>query len=113
MATMTRLTTTEQLNSALEASHDKPLLIFKHSTRCPISAAANEQVISYLEGEPNEAIEYRVIYVVEDRPISLEVADLIGVKHESPQVILIKDRHPVWHTSHSNITSRALKDELS
>lgn len=112
MATMTRLTTIEQLNTALEASHHKPLLLFKHSTRCPISAAAYQQVISYLEDEPNESIEYGIIYVVEDRPTSLEVADLIGIKHESPQVILVKDKKAIWNTSHSYITSRALKDEL-
>lgn len=112
MATMTRLTTIDQLNTALEASHHKPLLLFKHSTRCPISANAYQQVMSYLEDEPNESVDYGIIYVVEDRPTSLEAAVLTGLKHESPQVMLVKDKKPVWHTSHSYITSRALKDEL-
>lgn len=112
MATMTRLTSIEQLNTALEASHDRPLFLFKHSTRCPISSAAFQQVMSYLEDEPNQSIDYRMIYVVEDRPISLEVAELTGIPHESPQVILVSDRNPIWNTSHSYITSRALKDEL-
>ncbi|MEC0090088.1 bacillithiol system redox-active protein YtxJ [Paenibacillus macquariensis] len=112
MATMTRLTSIEQLNDALGASHDRPLFLFKHSTRCPISAAAYQQVTSYLEDEPNESIDYRMIYVVEDRPVSLEAAELIGIQHASPQVILVSGGNPIWNTSHSYITSHALKDEL-
>jgi bacillithiol system protein YtxJ len=112
MTSMIRLTTLEQLNTALEASQEKPLLLFKHSTRCPVSKKAYQQVLSYLEDSPNESIDYKMIYVVEDRSISLEAADLVGVKHESPQVILLKDQKVVWHTSHSKITSRFLKDEL-
>ncbi|MWV45165.1 bacillithiol system redox-active protein YtxJ [Paenibacillus sp. HJL G12] len=112
MATMTKLTTSEQLQTALEASKDKPLLLFKHSTRCPISAGAYQQVMSYLQNEPNEAVEYGLIHVVEDRPVSLETADILGIQHESPQVILVKNQAPVWHTSHSHITADALKQHL-
>lgn len=36
MADMTKMTSIEQLNSAVEATKDQPLLLFKHSTRCPI-----------------------------------------------------------------------------
>ncbi|GIO65473.1 bacillithiol system redox-active protein YtxJ [Paenibacillus sp. JTLBN-2024] len=112
MATMTKLTTSQQLHSALAASDEKPLLLFKHSTRCPISAGAYQQMMSYLQNEPNEAVEYALIHVVEDRPVSLEAADLLGVQHESPQVILVKNQAPVWHTSHSHITEDALKQHL-
>ncbi|QDY83222.1 bacillithiol system redox-active protein YtxJ [Paenibacillus polymyxa] len=113
MATMTKMTTIQQLNTALEASSDKPLLLFKHSTRCPISAGAYQEVESYLEGASDENIEYGIIYVVEDRPVSNAAADKLQVKHESPQAILIKDGEAVWHTSHSNITARALHDHLT
>ncbi|AOZ91562.1 bacillithiol system redox-active protein YtxJ [Paenibacillus crassostreae] len=112
MASITRLTTLEQLNTVLEASQNKPQLLFKHSTRCSISKSAYKQVMSYLEETPNESIDYGMIYVIEDRPISRELADLVGVKHESPQVILLKDKQPVWHISHSKITSHALQHEL-
>ncbi|WP_225999586.1 bacillithiol system redox-active protein YtxJ [Paenibacillus sp. BJ-4] len=113
MATMTKMTTVQQLNSALEASSDKPLLLFKHSTRCPISSGAYQEMESYLQAAPNESIEYGIIYVVEDRPVSNEAADRLQVKHESPQAILIKDGEAVWHTSHSNITARTLHDHLT
>lgn len=112
MATMTRLTTNEQLQSALEASGDKPLVLFKHSTRCPISSRAYQEVMSYLQDNPNESVEYGIIYVVEDRAVSNEAASVIGIKHESPQLILVNVGKPTWHTSHSHITSDALKEQL-
>lgn len=112
MATMTKLTTSDQLQSALGASTDKPLLLFKHSTRCPISTRAYQELNSYLQDQPNETVDYGLIHVVEDRPVSLEAAELLGVQHESPQVILVRNQAPIWHTSHSHITSDALKEHL-
>lgn len=113
MATMTKMNTVQQLTTALEASSDKPLLIFKHSTRCPISSGAYQEMESYLQAAPNENIEYGIIYVVEDRPVSDEAANRLHVKHESPQAILIKDGEAVWYTSHSNITAHTLQDHLT
>lgn len=113
MADMTKMTSIEQLNSAVQATEDQPLLLFKHSTRCPISAHAYQEMNDYLHNSPNESVKYGIIYVVEDRPVSNEAAERLGVKYESPQVIFIKNGTPVWHTSHSEITSRTLADTLS
>lgn len=113
MADMTKMTSIEQLNSAVEASEGQPLLLFKHSTRCPISANAYQEMNNYLQNNPNENVNYGIIYVVEDRPVSNEAADKLGVKHESPQAILVKNGFPVWHTSHSDITSSTLTNALS
>ncbi|PQP80430.1 bacillithiol system redox-active protein YtxJ [Paenibacillus sp. PCH8] len=113
MADMTKMTSIEQLNSAVEATEDQPLLLFKHSTRCPISAHAYQEMNDYLHNTPNEQVKYGIIYVVEDRTVSNEAAEQLGVKHESPQAILIKKGIPVWHTSHSDITTTTLTNVLS
>ncbi|UNK20213.1 bacillithiol system redox-active protein YtxJ [Paenibacillus sp. N3/727] len=112
MATMTKMTTNEQLRTALESTHQKALLLFKHSTRCPISAGAYEEVTAYLQNHPNEQVDYAMIDVVADRPVSNEAADVLSVKHESPQVIVVRQGAPVWHTSHSHITAEALRGKL-
>nr|WP_237690635.1 bacillithiol system redox-active protein YtxJ [Paenibacillus caui] len=109
---MTQITSAEQLQDVLKASANQPVLLFKHSTRCPISARAYQEVSDYLNDQPNENVIYALIHVVEDRPVSLEAADLLGVKHESPQAILVKDGKAVWNTSHSGITSENLKENL-
>lgn len=112
MSAFTQITSTEQLQDLLETSASRPVLLFKHSTRCPISARAYSEVSSYLSGQPNENAIYGLIHVIEDRPVSLEAAELLSVKHESPQAILIKDGKAVWNTSHSGITSKVLKEIL-
>ncbi len=113
MSELKRITSKEDLHYELEQSADQPLLLFKHSTRCPISAGAHRELKDYLDNAPNEKITYGLIYVVEDRDVSNEAADMLGVKHESPQALLVKDGQAVWHTSHSRITANALKGILA
>jgi bacillithiol system protein YtxJ len=49
------------------------------------------------------------VRVIEERPISLALAERAGVRHESPQALLIKNGKGVWHDSHWGITAAALK----
>lgn len=113
MPTFNQITTSEQLEAVIRESQEKPVLLFKHSTRCPISAGAYAQAQSYLKGSPNADAAYALIHVVEDRPVSLEAADRLGVEHASPQAILLKEGRAVWNVSHSRITSSALQEALS
>jgi bacillithiol system protein YtxJ len=50
--------------------------------------------------------------VVEDRPVSMHVADQAGVRHQSPQAILFYRGKPVWDESHYRITAEELKAAL-
>lgn len=113
MSELKRLASIEELAKALEKSTKQPLLLFKHSTRCPISSRAQREVEAYLSQRPDESVMYGLVYVIEDRSVSNAVAEYVGVKHESPQVILVKNKQAVWHTSHSDITSEALEQILS
>jgi bacillithiol system protein YtxJ len=49
------------------------------------------------------------VRVIEERPVSLALAEQVGVPHASPQSLLIKDGHGVWNASHRGITVEALK----
>jgi bacillithiol system protein YtxJ len=53
-----------------------------------------------------------VVLVIENRRLSDIVAERLGVRHESPQALLIKDGRAVWHASHWSITSEALVNAL-
>jgi bacillithiol system protein YtxJ len=84
-------------------------LLFKHSTICPISTAAYEEFQSYLSAEEVPAA---VILVREDRPVSNEVAERFGIKHESPQIFLLENGEVKWHSSHWKITKGAIEEAL-
>jgi bacillithiol system protein YtxJ len=97
----TQLTDLGQLNDISSLSFDKPVLIFKHSTRCSISRMALKQ----FENEFNladQVIPY-FLDLLEYRPISNEIASRFQVVHQSPQLILIKDGNAIYDVSHSDI----------
>lgn len=102
------LTDLGQLNELIELSHQQPVLIFKHSTRCSISRFAlknfeNEYVFKAEELQPY------FLDLLENRNISNEIAIRFGVQHQSPQILLIKDGKCVYHESHDGINVESLK----
>ena len=92
------------------ASHDGPVFLLKHSTRCPISAS-RWRVYQGLAERESRAAFHRVL-VIEDRPVSLHVAQASGIQHKSPQVILFYKGEPVWDASHYSITEEVIKSAL-
>lgn len=112
MAAYRELTTESEWEQALEATGDKPLLVLKHSTRCPVSAAALEEFEDYLRDEPAQGVEYAMVKVIESRPVSNRIAEDLGVKHESPQIILVKNKEKYWAASHWSVTKRHIRAVL-
>ena len=101
------LATPEQLDEVLNA----PLaLIYKHSTRCPIAAAAIEEVHQLLEERPDAPV--WLVDVNTQRSLSRAVADETGVTHESPQAILLSNGDVVYDASHFAIKADVLAREL-
>ncbi len=86
-------------------------LIFKHSTACGGSHAAAREVERFLAARPGAPV--FVVHVIEQRPLSNELAERTGIRHTSPQVILLEDGKPVWSASHFAITAEALAERLA
>lgn len=103
-----RLTDAEALDRAFAAPR---FLLFKHSTRCPISARAFTEYRSFVEQNPEVATGW--IDVIQDRDLSQEVARRTGVGHESPQAFVLEAGEAAWTASHSAITHRALEASVS
>lgn len=114
MADLKELTTSQDLEAALEESCHRKVLLLKHSTQCPISAHAWREVQNYIQ-QSTDDVQVAMIKVIESRPISNQAAMELGIKHESPQILLLSNKNVVWHTSHQAITQvniiRALNDE--
>ncbi len=104
------LNTIQEYEHILAESQIRPVLLLKHSTRCPISASAWREFQSLAEREKRAAF-YRIL-VVENRPLSLHIADSTGIRHESPQVFLFRHGHVSWHASHWAITAQSMAGAL-
>lgn len=112
MAGTKQILTQGDLDAVLAEAGQRPVLIFKHSTTCPISAAAHREWQAFLATPEAEQVDHAWVRVIEERPLSLALAQRVGVAHESPQALLIKGGRALWHASHWGITQSALKAAL-
>lgn len=97
-----RLYTEEELAEALR----EPALFYKHSSRCWMSGRALRQLESYCLDPSAKPV--FLIDVIAQRELSSRLAEISGVRHASPQVILIEEGGARWHASHLGVSAKAL-----
>ena len=88
------------------ASFSKPALIFKHSTRCSVSRMSLKQFESEFNQE--DALDIWFLDLLNHREISNQIAEMFSVRHESPQVLIIKNGVCSYHASHHHIEAERL-----
>lgn len=103
MENYTELTSVDQWKKVLERSSEKPVLVFKHSTTCPVSAHAYGEFSSF-----EKQMDRYLVKVIEHRSVSNEIAIDLGIQHQSPQAFLIANGEAVWNASHWKITKKTL-----
>lgn len=104
------LTDLGQLNEIITLSNEKPVAIFKHSTRCSVSRMALRQFEN--EFDLSDKVTAYFLDLIAYRDVSNEVAHRFGVQHQSPQLILIKNGKAVYNASHSDIDAGELKARI-
>lgn len=107
------LTQSEQLLDIVRESQEQPVIIFKHSTTCSISAAAKGKIDRQWAdaGLDNAKIYY--LDLLRFRPISQEIAQKFSVQHESPQLLLIQDGECRYDASHMGIRLADVKQAVA
>jgi bacillithiol system protein YtxJ len=104
------LTDMGQLNEIIQESVDKPVILFKHSTRCGVSRMTLKQFEN--EYDLDDTVTPYFLDLLEYRSLSNEVTQRFGVEHQSPQLLLIRNGKAVYDASHSEIYVDALKRYL-
>lgn len=84
----------------LESSHGAPVILFKHSDTCGVSLMVRDA----LERDPVPAFVHEVV-VQRQRALSAHIAARLGVRHESPQVLVVARGAISWHSSHNGVTA--------
>ena len=112
MARLRRLETTTELDEVFRESGVRPVFLLKHSTRCGSSAASWRDFRDFASLHDEEDALYTVVEIPEWRELSDEVARRTGITHESPQVLLLRGGHVVWHASRWRISRQALAKAL-
>ncbi len=105
------ITESNQLTEIISKSNTKPILIFKHSSRCGISRMA----LKNFEREYNLTetdIDLYFLDLLNFRALSNEISEKLKVDHQSPQVILVKNEQVIYSDSHYQISADAVKEIL-
>ncbi len=95
----------EKLEELFALSHKAPIVFFKHSITCPISRNVFNEVAAV-------NAEIWVMVVQDARKVSEAIAEKTGVRHESPQTIIVRDGKAVYHASHYDASSEDITNAL-
>ena len=95
----------EQFTELIKRSEAQPIVIFKHSSSCGVSAAAYEEMQQF----SGEVI---LVVVQQARELSREIERQTGVRHESPQVLVLDNGKVVWSASHFKINAQSVAEAL-
>lgn len=100
------------LDAAVAESRERPVLLFKHSRSCGISCEALDELNAHVTLAGADAA-YKLITVQSHRLVSDAASARFGIRHETPQAILLRNGQPVWNASHFRITADALARVIS
>jgi bacillithiol system protein YtxJ len=111
----------DELHRLIAESESQPVLLFKHSHACGVSMEALDEIVAHLNGRgPRGSVppagaspaQYAMVTVQTHRAVSNAVAQKLGVRHETPQALLIRDGRVVWSASHFRVTAAAVDDAI-
>ncbi len=108
-----KITSEAQIDQLITESTEKPVLIFKHSTRCSISSMSLDRLLRNWKEEDSLQITPYYLDLIAYRSISNLVAERLGIPHESPQVLLLKSGKVTYHESHYGISYAEIKSQIA
>ncbi|TBW28467.1 bacillithiol system redox-active protein YtxJ [Gramella sp. KN1008] len=100
----------EQLDKIEDSSEEKTVAILKHSTRCGVSRMVLRMFESDYDLQEDAPVDLYFLDLITYRDISNEIAERFKVRHESPQLIVIKNGEVVHHASHQGVSAGKLKE---
>jgi bacillithiol system protein YtxJ len=105
------LSEVEQLNELITESSSIPIVIYKHSSRCGLSFMTENKLEEGWEMlQPKVRLYF--LDLIRYREISTAVAERFNVRHQSPQILIIKNGNCVYNTSHHEINVNTILKNL-
>jgi bacillithiol system protein YtxJ len=104
----------DELHRLLAESQSRPVLLFKHSYTCGVSLEALDELVAHLTAQRHHDFDpqYAMVTVQTHRALSNAIAQKLGVRHETPQALLVKNGRVVWSASHFRVTAAAVDDAI-
>ncbi|MDV6377464.1 bacillithiol system redox-active protein YtxJ [Sporosarcina sp. GW1-11] len=104
---MIRIKKIEEWRALLEKSDEQPFLLVKLSMTCVASITAKKELQKLQTDLP-----LVVVIVQFSKRLSETIASDLGVKHETPQLLILKDKRGIWQATHYHIKEATVKDAI-
>lgn len=105
-----KISSAEDLQIIKQKSENQKIMIFKHSTSCSISATVLARMERNWKEEQVKGVVPYYLDLLSYRDLSNQIAQSYGVRHESPQVLLIQNGKCIYDASHYDISFDDLKN---
>lgn len=105
-ANFIKLDSLDRLDQLFAESFERPVILYKHSSTCGISSGVYSEV-STVSSDVN------IVVIQTHRDISNAISDRTGIRHESPQAIVLRDGKPTYHASHFDIEAEHIEQKIS
>ncbi len=109
MADIQRIDNIPALDALIARSNETPVWLFKHSLTCGVSSYAWSELQHFAAESPADGPVFGVIEIQVARPVSDALAERTGVRHQSPQIFLLRQGQVAWQASHYDINRQALR----
>lgn len=107
------LSTIAQIDDIIEESKSKPILIFKHSFSCGTSAMVLDRLNRKWKTDEMSLLKTYFLDLLSNRDVSNHIATTFGVRHQSPQVLIIYGGDCIYDNSHMGISYPEIKSIIS
>lgn len=107
-----RITSLEELEAAIEKSQEKYVVLFKHSTRCIISKTVLRNFEKEVQNNHPHDFEFYYLDLLNYRNISNAIAEKLEVTHQSPQIIVLKNKEAIYNASHESISLNSINKKI-
>lgn len=107
------LDSSPMLEQIKKDSEHGAIVIFKHSTRCSISATALSRLERAWQQSEVANTQTYLLDLISFREISNQIAQTFGIMHESPQVLVIRNGQCVFDASHWDIDYQDIKQKIN
>lgn len=104
---MRRIKSIEIWRTLLAESTSQPFLLFKLSMTCLSSISAKKELKKLKTDLP-----VYVVIVQMDRKVSNAIEQDLGVKHETPQLLILNEGRGIWQATHYHIKAEAIEEAI-
>lgn len=96
----------EAFSALFHRPAEEPVVLFLHDPWCPISADAEDEMRA-------TGLDVHLVDVSTQHELKQLTSQFTGVKHESPQVFVLRDGRPSWNASHRKIRTNAVIEAVA